>query len=151
MNTPTLSFPLRRTGASMRRTRRTTRFALHCEPLESRQLLSVGQSGFAASAVLNAAITAAQIPVPAQVSNPPQASFSVIDVEFGSLSGVIQLQIIVFGNGGRFLADSGAFVRRKRIRTGNAERNRRATAIAAAVRREASFPRARPPTRRSPR
>ena len=48
MSTPALSFPLRRTGASMRRTRRTTRFALQCEPLETRQLLSVGQAGFAA-------------------------------------------------------------------------------------------------------
>jgi len=102
VNTPTLSFPLLRTRASMRRTRRTTRFAIHCEPLENRQLLSVGQSGFAAGALLNAANTAAQIPVSAQVFTPPQATFSVIDVEFGSLSGVIELQFIVFGNAGAF-------------------------------------------------
>jgi hypothetical protein len=98
MSTRAMSFPLRGTGASMRRIRRTTRFALQCEPLESRQLLSVGQAGFAASA----ATIAPQIPVQAQVFNPAQASVSVIDVEFGSLSGVVQLQIIVFGNGAIF-------------------------------------------------
>jgi len=98
VSTPTLSVPSRRTGASMRRTRRTTRFALHCEPLENRQLLSVGQAGFAAGAVLSTANMAPQIPVQVQIFNPAQASVSVIDVEVGSLSGVIQLQIIVFGS-----------------------------------------------------
>jgi hypothetical protein len=102
VSTSTLSFALHRTGAPTRRTLRTTRFALQCEPLETRQLLSVGQSGFAAGAVLNTAPIAFPIPVAAQVSSPTPPTISVIDVEFGSLSGVVQLQIIVFGSGAVF-------------------------------------------------
>jgi hypothetical protein len=102
VSTPTPSFPMRRAGALPRRTLRTTRFALQCEPLESRQLLSVGQSGLAAGAVQNTAPIAFPIPVAAQVSSPTPVTISVIDVEFGSLSGVVQLQIIVFGSGGVF-------------------------------------------------
>jgi hypothetical protein len=102
VTTRAVSFSLRRTGNSLRRTRRAIRFAILCEPLESRQLLSVGQSGVAANAFLNTATTAAQIPVSAQVFTPPQSNSSVLDVEFGSLSGVIELQFLVFGNGGVF-------------------------------------------------
>ena len=75
MSTPALSLPLRRTGASMRRTRRTTRFALHCEPLETRQLLSVGQTGLAAGVLVNPSAASAQISVPASVSNPTPPSY----------------------------------------------------------------------------
>jgi hypothetical protein len=92
----TPSFPVRRTGASTRRTRRTTRFALNCEPLESRQLLSVGQSGFAAGA----AMPAAQLAVPAQVFNAAPRSAPVVEIEFGSIAGVNQLQVIIFGVNG---------------------------------------------------
>jgi hypothetical protein len=98
----TLSFPSRRRGDSIRRTRRTTRFALNCEPLESRQLLSVGQSGFGTGAAMAAAAPAAQLAVPAQVFNPAPSSISAAGIEFGTLAGVSQLQIIVFGAGGIF-------------------------------------------------
>jgi hypothetical protein len=99
MTTPGRSLPLNRRSSSTRRSRRITRFALHCEPLESRQLLSVGQSGFAAGAIPNPAISAPQISVPAQVYSPASASVSVIDINYGSLSGVFQLQVIVFNSG----------------------------------------------------
>ena len=102
MSTQTQIVPSRRTGASTRRCRRTTRFALRCESLESRQLLSVGQSGFAATAVLGTAATTPPIPVAAQVYNPASVNVEVFNVEFGSLSGVIQMQIVVFGNGAIF-------------------------------------------------
>ncbi len=49
-----------------------------------------------------AAAPAAQLAVPAQVFNPAPSSVSVVDIEFGTLAGVTQLQIIVFGAGGIF-------------------------------------------------
>jgi hypothetical protein len=92
----TLSFQLRRTDASTRRTRRTTRFALNCEPLESRQLLSVGQMGAAAGSVM----PAAQLAVPAQIFNTAPPIAPAVEVEFGSIAGVNQLQVIFFGVNG---------------------------------------------------
>jgi hypothetical protein len=51
---------------------------------------------------MSAAAPAAQLAVPAQVFNPAPSSTSVANSEFGTLAGVIQLQIIVFGAGGIF-------------------------------------------------
>ena len=65
MSTMALSTPPRRLAVSVRRTRRTTRFALACESLESRQLLSVGNTGLVSAAV--PALSAAQ----AQFAAPP--------------------------------------------------------------------------------
>jgi hypothetical protein len=96
LSAPTLSLSLRRTGASTRRTRRATRFALNCEPLESRQLLSVSQMGAAAGS----AMPAAQLAVPAQIFNTALPSAPVVEVEFGSIAGVNQLQVVFFGVNG---------------------------------------------------
>jgi hypothetical protein len=66
---PAQSFPLRRGGASVPRNRRSRRFTLQCESLETRQLLSIGQTGLAAGVLVNPSAASAQIAVPAIVSN----------------------------------------------------------------------------------
>ena len=93
MSNTALTTPPRREGTSVRRTRRTTRFALACEALESRQLLSAGNTGLVAAAM--PALTAAQ----AQFAAPP--SFSSFGTnafssgQFGTFSAANQSPIIV--------------------------------------------------------
>ena len=99
MGKPALLLPSRRKGTSPRRAKR---FALRCESLESRQLLSVGQGGFVASAILNSAVTAAQISASPVVSNQSSASTSVIEINYGSFSGISQIQIVFLGSTSAF-------------------------------------------------
>ena len=78
-----------------RRARRTTRFALHCEPLETRQLLSIGQTGLAAGVLLNpSAASAADFRSGdrSPITTPP--SYLTIEIEFGTYGGLNQIQII---------------------------------------------------------
>jgi hypothetical protein len=60
--------PTRRRSATQHRARRTARFALRCEHLESRQLLSIGQTG------LTAGVLASHFVPVAEVASPPAAS-----------------------------------------------------------------------------
>jgi hypothetical protein len=87
------STPLRRPNVSVRRPRRTRRFALACESLESRQLLSVGNTGLVSAAV--PALSAAQ----AQFAAPPVfsslATNGLSSGQFAALSAVNQSPIIV--------------------------------------------------------
>jgi hypothetical protein len=88
-----LSTPPRRLGASVRRTRRTTRFALACESLESRQLLSVGNTGLVSAAMPALSATQAQFAAP-----PVFSSFGATGLssgQFGAFSAVNQSPIIV--------------------------------------------------------
>ncbi len=82
----------------MRRARRTTRFTLHCEPLESRQLLSIGQTGLAAGVLVNPFAGIAQLSVPAIVSNDAPPSYLNIEIEFEALGGLNQIQIVFLGS-----------------------------------------------------
>jgi hypothetical protein len=80
MITIALATPPRRVGTSVRRTRRTRRFALACEALESRQLLSVGSTGLVAAAM--PALTANQ----AQLAAPPSfSSFGITSFSPGQM------------------------------------------------------------------
>jgi len=82
----------RRWSVPQRRTRRPTRFALCCEPLESRQLLSTGQTSLTAGVVATLAPTSAQVAHTTTVSTTAESraavsSFSNIVSEFGSPGG----------------------------------------------------------------
>jgi hypothetical protein len=97
VNTPNPSLPLRRRSASTRRIRRTTRFALQCEPLESRQLLSVGQTSLAVGVLVNPSVASSQLSIPAIVSNFDPNAFLGIEIEFGAFGGLNQIQIAFLG------------------------------------------------------
>ena len=99
MSSLSLSRPWRRRAAPVHRSHRAPRFALRCEPLESRQLLSVAQAslgalGFPTQSWLK----------PRSRSRPPSMAFlpgfTAVDVEIGTFSGLSQIQISFFGGGG---------------------------------------------------
>jgi hypothetical protein len=94
---PAQSLPLRRGSASARPSRRVRRFVLQCEPLESRQLLSIGQTGLAAGVLVNPSAANGQVSVPAIVSNFNPPNFETIEIEFGAIGGLNQIQVIVLG------------------------------------------------------
>ena len=96
MTTPAPSFPLRG-GGSARLGRRTRRFTLQCESLETRQLLSIGQTGLAAGVLANPSAASAQIAVPAIVSNYNAPSYATIEIEFGTYGGLNQIEIAFYG------------------------------------------------------
>jgi hypothetical protein len=79
------------------RSRRSRRIALHCESLETRQLLSIGQTGLAAGVLVNPSAANGQISVPAIVSNYNAPSYATIEIEFGTFGGLNQIQIIFSG------------------------------------------------------
>ena len=89
-----LSTPPRRLGFSVRRTRRTTRFALACESLESRQLLSVGNTG-----LVPAAVPALGVPHVQVAAAPPNfssiGSTGLSPGQVGALSAVNQSSIVI--------------------------------------------------------
>ena len=72
---------------------------MNCESLETRQLLSIGQPGFAAGVLANPAISAAMFSVPATVSNFTAPSIININIEFGTFGGLNQIQIVVSESG----------------------------------------------------
>jgi hypothetical protein len=84
------------------------RFALNCEYLESRQLLSVGQSGLAAGMLANPSAVSAQIFIPATVSNFAPPSFFLIEIEFGTFGGLNQIQTTSFGSSPLFAPTPGS-------------------------------------------
>jgi hypothetical protein len=84
---------------SVRTSRRITRFPLHCEGLESRQLLSIGQGSLTAAALPATFTNPAAVFNPPVVLSLPGVSFSSIQFEIGSLSG-FNVQISFGGNGG---------------------------------------------------
>jgi hypothetical protein len=89
-----LSTPPRRLAVSIRRTRRTTRFALACESLESRQLLSVGNTGLVSAAVPALSAAQAHFAAPPIFSSFGTSGFS--SGQFGTFAAVNQSPIIVF-------------------------------------------------------
>jgi hypothetical protein len=84
----------------MRRTRKTTRFALRCETLESRQLLSLGQTGFAAGMLATPAVSSAQVSIPAIVSTFNSPSYANVEIVIGTFGGLNQIQISSQTGGG---------------------------------------------------
>jgi hypothetical protein len=94
---PVQSHPSVGGSAFTPRSRRSRRIALHCESLETRQLLSIGQTGLAAGVLVNPAAASAQISVPAIVSNYNAPSYATIEIEFGSFGGLNQIQIAFLG------------------------------------------------------
>jgi hypothetical protein len=66
---PLATRPMRRDASQRRATRPTTRFALHCEPLETRQLLSIGQTSLGASVLASPTTAFALVSAPVAVSN----------------------------------------------------------------------------------
>jgi hypothetical protein len=99
---------LRRRGDSERRSRRPTRFALHCESLENRQLLSIGQTGLAAGLLVNPSVTSAQISISAPASSVVPAGAVSIEINIGTLAGLNQVEIFVAGGGPTFAPTSTA-------------------------------------------
>lgn len=99
MKTPAQSLPLRGGSASATRSRRTRRFALQCESLETRQLLSIGQTGLAAGVLVNPSVANLQISVPAIVSNANASSYATIEIQFGTFGGLNQIQVVFYGGG----------------------------------------------------
>lgn len=89
MNTLSLSQTSRISLSKPRRSRPITRLPLHCETLESRQLLSVGQGALTAAALPNFTV-----PMTAPVVFAlPASSYLNITIEFGSFAGLNQFQI----------------------------------------------------------
>jgi hypothetical protein len=88
-----LSRPLRRSTRSSGRSRRATRFALACEPLENRQLLSVAQTSLGALALSHPVAAQTQITIPTSVFAFAPTGFTAINVEIGTISGLSQFQI----------------------------------------------------------
>jgi len=84
---------------SVRRSHRATRFALGCEPLENRQLLSVGQASLGALALSNPVAAQTQIAVPTTFFGNAPTGFMAIDIEIGTISGLSQIQISFVGGG----------------------------------------------------
>jgi hypothetical protein len=93
MITFALTTPPRRVGTSVRRTRRTRRFALACEALESRQLLSVGSTGLVAAAMPTLAANQAQLAAPPSFSSFGITSFS--SGQMGTFGAPNQAPVIV--------------------------------------------------------
>jgi hypothetical protein len=93
VSTMALSTPPRRPSVSVRRTRRTTRFALACESLESRQLLSVGNTGLVPAAVPALGVAHAQVAAPPNFSGLGTTGLS--SGQTGALSTVNQSPIVV--------------------------------------------------------
>ena len=95
-----LRHPPRRWSASSNQSRRPTRFPLHCEPLEDRRLLSVGQTSVAATAVA----MVGPVGVASQVSAPPTASaasvttFPSLAAQYGTAAGASTSQVGYFLN-----------------------------------------------------
>src|SRR5271156_3847023 len=95
--------------ASMRQPRRATRFALNCELLESRQLLSIGQPGLANGLLLSSPFASGHLSVPAAVSNFSSIASNVssnasgfnVQIVFASL-GSFNFEIAFFGGGQLF-------------------------------------------------
>ena len=76
--------PTRRRSATRHRARRTARFALRCEHLESRQLLSIGQTGLAAGVLASHSVPAAQVASPPAASSVGVSSDSSSAAKFGT-------------------------------------------------------------------
>jgi hypothetical protein len=90
----TLDLPTvaRRWSFSKRGVRRTTRCAVHCDPLENRHLLSVGQTGAAVNLAVRAAAPGAQVatsPAAAAVASSDSSNVT----EFGTPAGVSSAQV----------------------------------------------------------
>ncbi len=100
MSSLSLSRPLRRRAAPVHRSHRAPRFALRCEPLESRQLLSVAQASLGALGVSNPIVAQTQISIPTAFHGFSAPGFTAVDVEIGTFSGLSQIQITFFGGGG---------------------------------------------------
>ncbi len=90
MSTMATITPTRRRANSVRR---TTRFVLACESLESRQLLSVGNSGLVAPGILPLSAAQSQFAAPPIFSNFGNSGFS--SGQFGSLNAQNESPIIV--------------------------------------------------------
>jgi hypothetical protein len=99
MNELSLSRPMRKNTRYAGRPRRSTRLAPHCEPLESRQLLSVAQTSLGALTVSNPVAAQTTITVPTVLFGFSPTGFTAVDVEIGTLSGLSQFQIN-FSNSG---------------------------------------------------
>jgi hypothetical protein len=102
MSASTLSLPSRRRSDSVRRARKTRRFALNCESLESRQLLSIGQTGLAAGILVNPSVASSQLSIPATVSNFNPPSYLNAEIQFGTFGGLNSVQVVFFGSGPLF-------------------------------------------------
>ena len=80
--------PARRRSATQRRGRRTARFAPRCEHLESRQLLSIGQTGPAAGVLASRSVPVVQVAPPPAASSVGISSDSSSAARFGTAGGV---------------------------------------------------------------
>ena len=86
--------------------RRATRFALNCELLESRQLLSIGQPGLASGLLLNSPLVSGQPSVPVAVASFTPAISNVstgfsVQIIFATM-GNLNFEIAFFGGGQLF-------------------------------------------------
>ena len=123
MTTLAQSIPLRRDRRLGRRSRRIRRFALQCESLESRQLLSIGQTGLAAGVLVNPSAANGQVSVPAIVSNYNAPSYQTIEIEFGTYRRAKPDPDCVFRQRARVRADAHIVVWRWRVRGRDSDRN----------------------------
>jgi hypothetical protein len=114
--TMALTTPPRRVGTSGRRTRRTTRFALACEALESRQLLSVGNTGLVAAAMPALTANQAHLAAPPSFSSFGTTGFS--PGQFGTFAAANQSPIIVVVFGGLSFSFNGGSVAAPTVSTG---------------------------------
>ena len=85
--------PTRRRSDTQHRARRTVRFALRCEHLESRQLLSIGQTGPAAGVLASALVPRAQVASPPAASSVGVSSDSSSAAKFGAPGGLNDAQV----------------------------------------------------------
>jgi hypothetical protein len=78
--------------------------------LESRQLLSIGQTGLAAGVLVNPSAASPQISIPVTVSNLAPSNFAAMAISFGTFGGLNQIQIFIPGGGPAFSpTPSGSF------------------------------------------
>ena len=93
MRTFEVPTPRRRRSDTQHRARRTVRFALCCEHLESRQLLSIGQTGPAAGVLASRSVPAAQFASPPAASSVGVSSDSSSAAKFGTPGGLNDAQV----------------------------------------------------------
>jgi hypothetical protein len=98
--------PSWRWSASQRRARRGMRLAPRCEYLESRQLLSIGQTGPAAGVLASRSVPVAQAPSPPAASSVGVSSDSSSAAKFGTPGGLNDGQVGFLLNEFAALVDS---------------------------------------------
>ena len=93
MRTFEVPTPTRRRSATQHRARRTVRFAPRCDFLESRQLLSIGETGPAAGVLASFSVPVAQVASPPPASSVGVSSDSSNAATFGTPGGLNDGQV----------------------------------------------------------